>query len=98
NHYPPRSCWTGGPVPHILARMLDAGAQLRLLALSVIVLGACDGGPAPDGGPVELDAGTDAGQLEEDAGPDAGEPGDCQGPPGLYMPGSCEVLAVGVRA
>ncbi len=78
--------------------MLDARAGLRLLALSVIALGACDRGPAPDGGPVEVDGGSDAGPLEADAGPDASEPGDCQGPPGLYMAGSCDMLAVGVRA
>ena len=78
--------------------MLDARAELRLLALSVIALGACDRGPAPDGGPVEVDGGSDAGPLEADAGPDASGPGDCQGPPGLYMVGSCDMLAVGVRA
>ena len=48
-----------------------------------------DAGPS-DGGP------PDAGDL--DAGVDAGPPGDCEGPPGLYVEGSCDVLAAGVRA
>lgn len=55
---------------------------------------ACDG-PEP-----LLDAGTDA--AEPDAGPsDAGRDGgggDCEGPPGLYIDGSCEAVAPGVRA
>jgi len=78
-------------------RVTKARFELRLLA--VLVLGACDGATPPDGGPVETDGGGDAGQIEADGGMDGGEiPGDCQGPPGLYMEGSCDVLAVGVRA
>ncbi|MCZ7685616.1 MAG: hypothetical protein M5U28_45300 [Sandaracinaceae bacterium] len=56
---------------------------------------ACDS-PEP-----EEDAGTDAGNVDPDAGRDGGRDaggGDCQGPPGLYAEGSCDVLAAGVRA
>lgn len=79
------------------APMKTARYGLRLLAGLALVLSACDGDPAPDGGPIEPDAGEDAGPLE-DAGTDSGLAAGCEGPPGLYMPGTCDVLEVGVRA
>lgn len=65
------------------------------LAVGIAMAIACDS-PEP-----EEDAGTDAGNVDPDAGRDGGRDaagGDCQGPPGLYAEGSCDVLAVGVRA
>ena len=57
-----------------------------------------------DANPPAEDAGRDAGPEDagpEDAGPEDGGPDLgplCNGPPGLYVPGSCLVLAPGVRA
>lgn len=76
-------------------------AIVALLASSVLassLLTGCDDTP-----PVMTDAGTDAGPPDPvDAGVDAGSEPDagpaCEGPPGLYVDGSCDVLAPGVRA
>ncbi len=83
---------------------MDVGTRWGKLVGSVlsVLLGAatlgCGGNPSPaDGGPTDagpppVDSGTDAGPP--DSGP---PPEDCEGPPGLYAPGSCTVLAEGVR-
>lgn len=68
-----------------------------LIAFGALVGSSCD---HPDNHP---DAGTDAGASDagHDAGPDGGldaGPRECEGPPGLFIDGSCETLAPGVRA
>lgn len=73
------------------------GDRARLaVVLGLAMAIACDA-PVP-----EEDAGTDGGNVDPDAGRDggrdAGGGGDCQGPPGLYSDGACEIIAPGVRA
>ncbi|MFK7987458.1 MAG: hypothetical protein AB8I08_15660 [Sandaracinaceae bacterium] len=72
-----------------------------LLAMGGLV--ACDPDPSVDAG---SDAAVDANVGPEDAGSDSGPPDtgppdagpECSGPPGLYIDGSCDILAPGVRA
>jgi hypothetical protein len=69
------------------------------LFIAITLLGAgCDGEEETDAGvdSGSTDAGQDAGPR--DAGPfDAGN-GECVGPPGLYVEGSCEITQPGVRS
>lgn len=61
-----------------------------VLPLAAVLATACDERSETDGGT------PDSGAPPEDAGTDAGP--SCNGPPGLYEEGSCEVLAEGVVA
>lgn len=77
--------------------MLHADGTRWAVALGLAMAMGCDG---PE--PIE-DGGRDSGQVVTDSGPpdsevrdDGGEP--CEGPPGLYEAGACDVVAAGVRA
>jgi len=86
--------------------------QFWLAATVALSVAACgdDDAPVRDGGtgPVDLGGEADLGAnndlgTEEDLGPeDLGQPDlgapSCDGPPGLYVEGSCSELAPGVRA
>lgn len=79
----------------MVVTVLSAGCRDALtyddagMDTAVLDTGVDDGGP---------DAGGDVAPALDapDAMPDAGPP--CEGPPGLYAPGSCTVLAPGVRS
>jgi hypothetical protein len=69
-------------------------SSFLLASLLLLPVGCDDGEPGMDAGGDE----DDGGPIVRDSGRDTGPPpGDCEGPPGLYAEGSCDVLAEGVR-
>lgn len=81
----------GGPAPGRDAGADASGPDAASALDAARGLDAGRDASGPDAGP---DVGSDAGM---DAGGDAGPP-RCDGPPGLYVDGSCTDLAEGVRA
>ncbi|MGF1468187.1 MAG: hypothetical protein ACFCGT_18865 [Sandaracinaceae bacterium] len=96
-----RSIGSSTPVHGLRARTAEGGSDGRdgrtfaYVALAALVAGCGSTAAPPDAG-----GSTDLGPADAgaDLGPDLGDPGPpCEGPPGLYREGSCQILAEGVR-